>query len=154
MAITRKTGNELRAALEAKRAFYRESIVEVPGWMPEVGGIFLGGCVARGVGSSFRAQAHAHNSRILKTRFDINRGWICIRSIARLGKYHTVAQDDGWTLIVIDRASRLLMHEYAHILCEGHGHDDKWRKIMQKLGQPIPAQYQKGTAELNDQFGR
>jgi hypothetical protein len=150
--MRRKTGEELRSALEAKRAFYRECVVEVPGWMPEVVGIFIGGCVARGVGSSFRAQAHAHNSRVLKTRFDINTGWICIRSIARLGKYHAVAQGDGSTLIVIDKASRLLMHEYAHILCEGHGHDDKWRKTMKRLGQPLPAQYQKGIAEWNDKW--
>lgn len=152
MAIKKKTGEELRSALEVRRAFYRECFVDVPGWMPEVEGIFIGGCVARGVGSSFCARAHAHNNKQSKNYFDVNEGWICVRSIARLGQYHAVAQDDGLTLIVVDKASRVLMHEYAHILTPNHGHDDTWRKVMQKLGQPIPAQYLKGVAEWNDRF--
>lgn len=150
--MQRKTGSELRAALEARRAFYRECVVEVPESMPEVAGIFIGGCVERGVGSSFRARAHAHNSKQNTRNFDVYFGWICIRSLARLGQHHAVAQNDGSTLIVIDKPSRLLMHEYAHILCEGHGHDDKWRRTMKRLGQPIPKQYQKHIAEWNDRF--
>lgn len=152
MITKRKTGKELRAALETMRAFYRECVVEVPESMPEVAGIFIGGCVNRGVGSSFRARAHAHNNKRTKSYFDIHEGWICIRSIARLGKYRALAQDDGSTLIVIDKPSRLLMHEYAHILCPNHGHDDTWRRKMIALGQPIPKQYEKHIADWNDQF--
>lgn len=148
-----KTGAELQAAKIAKQEFYKECVVAVPDSMPEVKGIFLGGCVQRGVGSSFRAQAHAHNSRYLKSKFDIHAGWICMRSIRRLGQHHMIAGDDGRTVIVIDKPSQLLMHEYAHVLCPGHGHDDKWRKTMRNLGQPIRKQYQKGgRAEWDDQF--
>lgn len=152
--VKRKTPEELRDALERRRKLYREAVVQVPDSMPEVEGIFLGGCVKRGVGSSFRARAHAHNTRSSKRYFDIHTGWICVRSIDRLGQYHAVAQDDGSTLIVIDKPSRLLMHEYAHILCPNHGHDDKWRKTMKKLGQPIPRQYQRGVAEWDDLMDR
>jgi hypothetical protein len=36
---------------------------ECPFDWPEVVGVFVGGCVERGVGSAFRRQAHAHNHR-------------------------------------------------------------------------------------------
>lgn len=145
-----KTAKELREALIRMQGLYRESVVQVPESMPELAGIFLGGCVERGVGSSFRAKAHAHNSKQNTRNYDLYFGWICVRSINRIGKYRALPQDDGTTLIVIDKPSRLLWHEYAHVLCEGHGHDGKWRKTMRKLGQPIPKQYQKGIAEFRD----
>lgn len=99
-----------------------------PTWK-EVKGIFVGGCVARGVGSSFRARAHAHCFTI-----DPHFGWICFRSIKRVGEV------EGHT---ITRPSALLWHEYAHILTPNHGHDDAWRATMKLLGQPIPEQYKK-----------
>lgn len=139
----KKTGEELRAGLERMRELYREAVVEVPAQMPEVTGIFLGGCVKRGVGSSFRHQAHAHN-----TQPDSRYGWICVRSIKRIGDYDALRADSGKTVITIHQASRLLMHEYAHILCPGHGHDDKWRRQMADLGQPLPKHYQKRTRAL------
>lgn len=148
-----KTGAELKVALEAKREFYRECTVQVPDSMPEVAGIFIGGCVRRGVGSSFRARAHAHNTHS-KRSFDIHADWICVRSLDRIGQWHGVPQDDGSTLVIIVKPSRLLVHEYAHILCHNHGHDDKWRQTMKKLGQPIPKRYQKRTAEWNDLLDR
>jgi hypothetical protein len=139
----KKTVEELREALARQLELYRECSVEVPDWMRApmtvfVEGIFLGGCVARGVGSSFRAQAHAHNDR-----GDRHFGWICVRSIKRLGQHRFQPQDNGKTLVVIVKASRLLWHEYAHIQTPGHSHDDTWRRKMRELGQPLPKRYAK-----------
>lgn len=47
------------------------------GW--PVAGVYVGGCVARGTGSSFRAIAHTHTRR-----GDPFAGWICIRSSRRV----------------------------------------------------------------------
>jgi len=88
-----------------------------------VKGIFVGGCVERGLGSSFRAMGHAH------IRGDPLAGWICIRSSKRL-------------LTAAGAPSRLLWHEYLHILTN-HGHDDVWRSAMREHHQPIPRRYQK-----------
>jgi len=95
----------------------------------EVKGIFVGGCVKRGVGSSFRAKAHAHC-----WTDDPYFGWICVRSAKRLGEVQ--GQE-------ITKPSQLLWHEYAHILTPDHYHDDAWRRTMKVLGLPITEQYQK-----------
>ena len=84
---------------------------------PEFKGVFVGGCVDRGDGSSFRAKAHAHTK-------EPNKGWICVRSAKRLYVQGT------------NRPSKLMWHELAHILT-GHGHDDTWRKEVRRLGGTI-----------------
>ena len=93
----------------------------IPDGWDAVKGIFVGGCVERGPGSSFRRSAHAHNS----TK-DPWFGWICVRSAKRL------TTPGG-------KPSRTLFHEYAHILCPNHGHDAKWRETITKLGYPSEA---------------
>lgn len=133
-----KTPAQLREALEAMRAFYRRATVAVPLNMPEVRGIFLGGCVCRGVGSSFRAQAHAHNDK-RDERF----GWLCFRSIKRLGEVVLVEGDDGMTEVQVVKPGKTLIHEYAHILVPNEGHTDRWRAKMKELGQRIPKYLQK-----------
>lgn len=94
-----------------------ENMPEVLREHPELKGVFIGGCVDRGVGSSFRAQAHAHTS-------GKNKGWICIR---------------GWRRLY---QRQLLLHELAHILT-GQGHTDVWRTRLRQLGGRVPARYRK-----------
>lgn len=67
-------------------------------------GTFVGGCVERGEGSSFRRKAHAH----CYPKYP-HFGWICVRSPKRL--YN---KQGG--------ASHLMWHEMAHIMTQdGHG---------------------------------
>lgn len=88
-------------------------VVQVPLYTghPEVKGVFVQGCVARGDGSSFRRMAHAHTG-------GEHSGWICVRSPRRLTQ------------------KRLMIHELAHILT-GAGHTDKWRAKVRELGGTI-----------------
>jgi len=114
---------------------YSTLVIKPPIEWPEVKGIFFGGCVKRGKGSSFRAKAHAHNE-IGQEYF----GWICFRSIKRI-KFCVVGDhDNGFS---ISKPNRILFHEYAHILTPNHFHDDVWRAKMRELKQPILQQYKK-----------
>ncbi len=96
----------------------------VPVDMPGVKGIFLGGCVREGVGSSLDSRgsypiAHTHIGNIAEKR------WICYRN-------PVIYRDPAYEYV--------RWHEYAHVLAN-QGHTDKWRRIMQSLGQPIPPMY-------------
>jgi len=77
----------------------------------QVVGVFVGGCVARGEGSRFRAKAHAHTRA-----WDQNHGWLCVLSPARL----------------TDQA--LVLHELAHLIAGPVGHTDRWRRALLALG--------------------
>lgn len=76
-------------------------------------GVFVGGCVKRGDGSSFRAKAHAHSE-------GEHTGWICYRSIKRINH------------------RELAIHELAHVLT-GEGHTDVWRAKVLELGGTLDA---------------
>jgi len=80
-----------------------------------VRGVFVGGCVTRGDGSSFRAKAHAHTS-------GPHKGWLCFRRADRLD------------------CRALVIHELAHLVT-GDGHTDRWRAAVIRLGgtlDPVP----------------
>lgn len=79
--------------------------VELPALAAHGVRAFIGGCYRRGIGSRFRAKAHAHAADRV----------ICFLS-------------DKW----IDRPE-LLIHELAHILTNA-GHVDKWRAKVLELG--------------------
>lgn len=101
---------------------------------PVVRGIAVGYCVAepdhkwtghhdaRELGAGATEHAHSHYSD------PEHEGWICVKTIADLGR-------DG-------RVSGTLMHELAH-LTSGHGHDDAWRRSMARLGQFVGPAWQK-----------
>jgi hypothetical protein len=105
-------------------------------------GVFVGGCVERGDGSSFRAKAHAHNEPYIKVGSSIVKdehgnpktwkhfGWICVRSAKRL--YTRPGQP-----------SNLMWHELCHILTPGHSHDDVWRAKAREFGVYIGKRYAK-----------
>ena len=79
-------------------------------------GTFVGGCIERGDGSSFRSRAHAHCFGS-----DLYKGWICVRSHKRLRMAN-------------GKPSMLMLHEMAHILTPNHWHDDCWREKVRELG--------------------
>jgi hypothetical protein len=122
--MSASTAHDWRTPTNATLAEYGPR--ECPWPWPEVAGIFVGGCVERGIGSRFRAKAHAHNHRK-----DSHYGWICLLSHRRL------FSTDG------QQPSPTMWHEYAHILTPNHGHDDTWRAAMNRLGQPIPDHHRK-----------
>lgn len=94
----------------------------------ELRGVFIGGCVERGVGSSFRAKAHAHTH-------GSNRGWICFRS-------------DMWLA-----CRELWLHEIAHVVTR-EGHTDRWRAFLVQLGGTLDVVTLGGDVVLGDYHKR
>lgn len=84
---------------------------------PEVKGIFCGGCVERGAGSSFRASAHSHTNKA-----DKYSGWICVRGQKNLF------------------SRNLMLHEAAHIIT-GQGHTLTWMKKYVEIGGDINSDF-------------
>jgi len=98
----------------------------VPSDMPGVKGIYVGGCVSRGLGNlSLKTScpaAHAHNDPR-----DEHFGWVCFQVPEYVNDV------------------RIRQHELAHINVPCEGHTDKWRAEMVRLGQPIPDRYKRRT---------
>lgn len=102
-------------------------IAAIPaGWEEVVAGIFTGGCVERGEGSSFRRMAHFHHVGEYT-------GWICLRSAKRL----TTASG---------KPTAVMYHEYAHALVAAAGYSSEthgvhWCRIIADLGFPAEAKW-------------
>jgi hypothetical protein len=73
-------------------------------------GIFVGGCIVRKEGSSFRATAHMH----MDPKYPYF-GWICIRGKKRAAQ------------------KSLLIHELAHLISK-EGHTRKFYETVRRLG--------------------
>jgi len=83
--------------------------------------VFVGGCVERGDGSSFRAKAHAHCYPS-----DKHRNWVCIRSAKRL-------------LTPAGLPSLLLWEEIAHCLIPfSNGHNATFYRKLKELSGVMP----------------
>lgn len=80
-------------------------------------GVFVGGCIKRKEGSSFRGKAHAHYCRGKWSEQKYG-GWICIRSTKRAKQIN------------------LLKHELAHIITN-EGHTKKFYQCIRRLGGSI-----------------
>ena len=116
--------------------------LRAPRQWKECRGIFIGGCIKRGEGSSFPLKAHSHND----TRFPLF-GWICVRSAKRVGKFHLFDERLADIEVVnyqdfdgmIDKPSNLLLHEYAHLLTPDQGHTPTFYKRLKDVGGHITA---------------
>lgn len=130
--MPRLTIEEIREAKKKKDKFYRTILkINLPENLQKLDErmkVFVGGCVERGVGSSFRHQAHAHNYKE-----DENFGWICFRSIKRIGHYEIVNYANGCE-IFITKPSQLVLHEVAHILAPNQYHTKTWLNRYIELG--------------------
>ncbi len=100
---------------------------ELQGEYPQLKGVFVGGCIAKGEGSSFRAKAHAHTQEN-----DPYKGWICVRSLKRVYIKGT------------KKASMLIRHELAHLLVKPYYyHNKQWQKTYKRLNKEINEIYKK-----------
>ena len=91
---------------------------------PDVWGVFVGdGCVTGAEPLEWlKIHAHAHDD--IKDEWF---GWICIADARNVitAKGHPTA---------------ILLHEIAHIICRGAGHNKKWQTVVTALGAPKEAQ--------------
>ena len=88
----------------------------------ELRGVFVGGCVERGVGSKFRATAHAHTG-------GAHRGFICFRS-------------DKWLHV-----KAVWLHELAHVVTRSP-HSPRWRQFLLQIGGTLDPVYDNGHCVL------
>jgi hypothetical protein len=94
---------------------------------PELRGVFVGGCVERGVGSKFRAKAHAHTAGPF-------RGWICFRG-------------SRWLHVRM-----LWLHELAHVVTR-EGHTRRWREYLLAIGGTLDPVYDGEPVDKNCVLG-
>jgi hypothetical protein len=94
---------------------------------PVLRGVFVGGCIERGVGSRFRRKAHAHNHH-----GDRYFGWVCVLSAKRL-------------FTASGGPSQLMLHEVAHLLVPDQGHTDRWRAQARAIGYRVQPHERKRT---------
>lgn len=98
---------------------------DIPNLMPEIKGIYVGGCVCDRDGSVFRDHnhvAHAHSGSSPYV------GWICF-------------SDASYIVNRVGYVTRTFIHEYAHVLNPCHGHDQAWRDTMRRLREPLEWKY-------------
>jgi hypothetical protein len=108
--------------IDTPKEFLTEEI-----WKSGFRGIFVGGCIERKEGSSFRRKAHAHCFRKETSIYlgDKYFGYICVRSPKRL-------------FMKNGKPSLLLWHELAHIVTQaGHG-DKKYWEWLKKHSRIMP----------------
>lgn len=127
--IKPKSKIELDRAKAERVKFYRQiKEVLLPPGFDKCKQLFIGGCIERGVGSSFRHKAHAHSFKPCP-----HFGVLCFRSIKRIGQYHIIANNDNSITVVIDKPSRLLLHEYAHLLAPNQWHNKTFERRYKEL---------------------
>lgn len=124
----------------AKEARDHPLRLALPIW-PQVEGVYVGACVARGPGSSFRGTAHAHCALT-----DFFHGWICIRSRKRVGTY-SLNPDETWDGSITQARDELL-HEVAHLLVKPyHWHDKTFWEQFKAIGGK-PSKYERERYKL------
>lgn len=106
-------------------------IYHIPQW-PEVKGIAVGGCILRlkaGLDPKIKHQepGHAHNYPD-----DICFGWICAKSVEKIGEV------EGR---IVTKPSEFIRHEYAHILAPGTYHGKRFREVRRAIGNPARDSY-------------
>ena len=81
-------------------------------------GVMVGSCIDERVawGIWVDAGAHAHNEKGSDWE-----GWICV-----------MRPED--VLTPTGKPSKMLLHEYAHLLVPNEGHSRKWKREVTKLG--------------------
>lgn len=90
---------------------------------PSVWGVYVGdGCVTGQEPLEWlKIHAHAHDDPS-----DEWFGWVCIAD-----PYNVITPKGN--------PSAILLHEIAHVLCRGEGHNKKWRAVVTSIGAPKEA---------------
>ena len=89
---------------------------------PSIRGVFVGGCVGRGVGYRTRSTAHAHIH-------GEHQGWICFSS-------------DKWLHL-----REIWLHELAHLVTR-EWHTNRWRKFLLQIGGTLDPVVENGVVVL------